>query len=762
MGTPAISPDVLSHFASLPDEQKRAALGRMGDDTKQALLTAIQARNKSQSRPAGLPDGMDLPGFPTAHPSVEMQEASTPTTTAKRIGNRVVGNVKSIADTLTGGNILPDVTPESAESTFDSFMNDLGSKGQIAEGAANSIVPGAQLGSAARGYVKTAKKEGVGNAAADVAGDVGTALLLGKGVPTMVKGVRKILPESTEAAAEVIPTDKAKETLGYLAQKGVRNSADLGQIGETSLPIFQQAARELNMVDDAGNVNLQKRATIGDIFKGKASSSVRNSARQAVPLAQKAVEIANRPFRAALSQVESQVIPASVKEGIVSQIEAEMNHFAPRDSRYATTLQAAMDDVRNAKTYGDLNNLREFANKKLGEKFETADAALPYSYKAQANAIREGMYPEISRMTGTDLTEFGRRARDVQQAAHGLEQYYQTVVDPEQAAQTAKGRFGAAAEGVGHHPRGMVAKTVRTLVGKQPAGEFAAHLNDILSNQGAGAVNEAVSVTPRAQLALPGSTAPYKFNLPTGIPQEFINGASSEGGATAILGTPDVTRYVGTETIPNPNFTPIEGPSYRAQRAQLGTTAETIPTSARGVMSDARARLDQAPIGTPNQSVTGPESLTRSVFETTPGIPDNVQYTPPPAGASGEVLRTGGGSMTTSDVEAAKRAFRGINRYVESKQFNSLPMQEQTRILGEMHQLGKQISDFVNAPQSLPQSVKVTPGKAGVSSRYARGKAFGAKVRALEQKKNVAGALLMLEGLHNSSGAQVPTPADTQ
>lgn len=774
MSTPAISPNVVDHFASLPDEEKRSALGRMSVEAKTALLGAIKSR-----QPAGVPTGQTLPApvnfsqaaaeklksapspgrsvYDQNSPEGILQQGVDVMNFGKAAGNKVGDIIKS---GKAAAKKFSYMTPDEKLGTI--VLSPLGVAQGLAEGIGNTATK--VVRDVGKGQVIDAATDLLGgdSAAAQRAresGDYGGAAFEQFGSPIAQAAIAEGATRALTALPKVgsvlrpteyvgLPSERAVETLGDMAQAGVRKGSELTTVASNSLPVIQQAARELGIVDQAGNVGLKTRPSVADTLKGEGSSALRNDARKSLDLAKKAEEIANRPFEAAIGQVRSQAIAPELRENIARNLESEAQHFAPRDVSYAKALQAAADDIRNVRTLGELDDLRKIANSKVGEKFGDVNGALPYSYEAQSNAIREGLYPEVSRLTGADLTEAGRRARDVRQISNGLKMNYLEKVDPAQAKRVAEGWMGYVVNGLegSHGIASATTKAGKRLLGKQPAGEFNAGLNRVLSGQGAGATNEVVSVAPKNTKLLPGSTAPIQFVIPTGLPEEFISGAGSPIRSTEIPGTP--ARYVGTEQVPNPNFTPIEGPSYRQQRQQLGTTAETIPTSVRGEMSPARSRLDQTPAGTPPSAITGPETITRNVFE--PGQPGNVMHMPQ-AGVSGDVVRGGGGTVTTSDVEAAKGALKGLGRYTNSPEFSKLPFSEQERLMRMQQTLEKQISDYTSAPQRLPQQVKVTPAKPGMvqKSRTVR-------------RRGVAAALMMLEAQHDTQGAQNPQPIDEQ
>jgi hypothetical protein len=190
-------------------------------------------------------------------------------------------------------------------------------------------------------------------------------------------------------------------------------------------------------------------------------------------------------------------------------------------------------------------------------------------------------------------------------------------------------------------------------------------------------VNESRQVPDQAP-GLPTRTGPYQFKL-KGQPT-----VETPGSRTTIQ--PNV-EYRGTQQVPNPNYTPIEGPSYTQQERELGTSAGTIPDSVRGTRSPARVRADQIggeEIQSGDQRFEGPATVTRPRFQQTS-----------PGGVSVEPTKISGqGELTTEDPNVATDHLNNLNRAIDSPGFETMPKAKQAQLLSAREDVTRQLGEY--------------------------------------------------------------------
>jgi hypothetical protein len=250
MSTPAISPNVLDHFTSLPDEEKRTALGRMSDETKQALLGAIQTRNKANPTPENnfgmipgekmQPTQFDQPK-PTAVGRVMNKVAPVVTEDAPAIlgmTGATVGTALAGPPGGIGGAIIGGAAGKAIQQNADNKPRTVGQtfKEQIGAGA----VQGAT--------------EGAGQAIAPI---------LTRGIKAGAQGARtiapKIMSKADEMMANLIGASKPKYTgtAGDLVAearnigKVVNGAIDGGVTLDTITSNIGKAKEGLNQANEA-------------------------------------------------------------------------------------------------------------------------------------------------------------------------------------------------------------------------------------------------------------------------------------------------------------------------------------------------------------------------------------------------------------------------------------------------------------------------------------------------------------------------------
>jgi hypothetical protein len=186
------------------------------------------------------------------------------------------------------------------------------------------------------------------------------------------------------------------------------------------------------------------------------------------------------------------------------------------------------------------------------------------------------------------------------------------------------------------------------------------------------------------RLPAPPGWAPFEVPLP-GQPEDA---SAATNGLTQ--------EYVGTRDVPNPNHSPMSGPSWVQQQQELGSTAHTIPDRVRGKQSEARVRADEVGMGhtpgsgktgmpsPPVRSFTGPETIPEANFQTKMGA---IESAPGSTRGTRGVFKTHDPVQAQNALDAMDEHVRttdarlqATDRKINSTDFKKLEPEEQRRI----------------------------------------------------------------------------------
>lgn len=274
--------------------------------------------------------------------------------------------------------------------------------------------------------------------------------------------------------------------MGDLINSGVKNKSSY-TAAEIAIPLWQQAAAELGTTLDQslegafpkhGFTEAGKRAvrTAGEEVVGGPTSPV--------GIANHAVEIAQRPFNDVLGAhgqastnrpVFGGVRVPQVKQGILSTLESAAKVEDGVNDALAKAIRSLSERVQsNGDTFNALNELKVLANKKSSAIFDknvsgqiNATAETAYAWKVLGDSIRSEMYPELSRLSGTDLRQAGMREAVAMDARDGVMKKYYNEVEPAQQARMKLTYLE-------YLRQGSLFKTnlINRALGMTPAGEF--------------------------------------------------------------------------------------------------------------------------------------------------------------------------------------------------------------------------------------------------------------------------------------------------
>lgn len=250
----------------------------------------------------------------------------------------------------------------------------------------------------------------------------------------------------TGKTGKAVPTEQSVSAVSTMIESGVKNDL-VNSYAEQTIPLWRQAAAELGKAPEqfpASTAQLRVPGTRAGITTETGRRAVRQGGEHAIEIADHAVDITNRPFESVLRQHgQASIAPIgtpphlTVKGGLLADLDS-----AIAENSNNPALVRALKDLRSRAertgTYNDLQALKALSNKKANALFDrslgaqinaSADAA--YSWKILGDRIRANMYPELSALSGTDLSIAGRLEGIVMDARDGLRRhFYKDVLNP--------------------------------------------------------------------------------------------------------------------------------------------------------------------------------------------------------------------------------------------------------------------------------------------------------------------------------------------
>lgn len=755
---------------------------------------AVMDHLTRRDQPAGLPSGSALPGFPAPpnpmakniawYDPMNQPKSSTPdidpnTTPNPTSGTGFMGAASKDASSAyhqaidfanepvgekakrVGGSLLGAI-PAALRGGQDMLRRQSEDQARaVAESAQGH--PLSALKNTALSYIEPAS-ELLGGDPDDARqryknGDVGGAAweLLGK--PAALTAASELGARAVTGAQDLLlgapKPAKAVSSLATLIGPGIRDEAP-EVVAAQIRPLAKQAADAIGLKDE----DFLGRHFTGDIpSRGPGFLADKDGLRRTVAgmdkgrqLGDKMVEIADKPMNTVADKAKDQVM----KPEVTQKIAADMRQRAAAaadvgNDQLEKAYNTLADRVETKKTFGDLNDLKKNANKQFEGSSEIDEAVKPVqAWRDVAGSIRQNMYPELQQYIPPegepghfDLGDMGRRESMAIQSRDGIYQSYKQAADLNSS-------FGAKSTGErigeGSAYKQHIAKKILH-VEPTPAGKFNNYLRKAVGEVGAGAVPESTSVVPRGmQPRLPAPPGYAQFDVPT-------PGAPETTQGSAIVGSQ--RHYLGTEPAPNPGYQPITGPSWVQQHQELGSIADTIPNSARGVQSPARVRADQLGLGhdpnvgrgglppPPTRSITGDPTINQSKWH----------FVSAPNEATQTVDRGTQGIFRTNDPVQAQTALDAMDKHMQTDSFKNLDKQTQFETRAAAEKLRNQLESHLkvkNSPRPPEFEVHWDPG----NPAKLRGRRTGAGLRI------AAGSVRSL--IQSAPGQLTPPPYSQQ
>ena len=424
------------------------------------------------------------------------------------------------------------------------------------------------------------------------------------------------------------PSESSISAASTMIESGVKNDL-VNSYAEQSIPIWKQAAAEL------GKTAEQFPARTGRGEAGK--RAVRTGGEHAIQIADHAVEIADRPFQDVLrnygkSTIERPGVPEhlTVKGRILGELDTAIAENA-NNPALARAIKELRGRVEKAKTFNDLQSLKVLANKKgsalfdksLGQQINaSADAA--YSWKVLGDTIRAEMYPELSNLSGIDLSKAGRLEGIVMDARDGLRKHFYTDVLNPHNKRMQQNYWQYVRDGGSLARRSLVKRMF--LVEPTPAGMFNQRFQQVMGGEFpaptgmpparppaplapqtlAGAAQDLVPFTAPPELNAPGQL--NLFSAPAGATSrgigEGIFGVQQRAAREARMAPPPTLAGAGQELLPSggPGLfaapsTPVSGNphlDYLTQLRQQAAYRAGAPVPEKGQLSLMRGMAESA------------------------------------------------------------------------------------------------------------------------------------------------------------------------
>ncbi len=546
--------------------------------------------------------------------------------------------------------------------------------------------------------------------------------------------------DSTNAAISLIDPKAIRPTFEPLKAAGVspiHMPADVDVMTGAAVltqPLKQQAMNELGYTTKvfASREFGGTKDVMGNIKRG---------GKAALDVVDRAVDIAQRPIDATIKLYETQRVP-NVQEAVINNLHAEAAKFSGIDDAISNALNTLAKNVESkGTTVGELNALKVHANKEIGNLIRgtqsqqvEASAHASYAYHVLADAVRHNLYPEIEKLGGIRITEYGTREAAAIMERDGVASTYYTRVVPNQATAATRGYLDRLIHGSLYKSH-----VARRALGLEltPMAEFNHQFELGLGNLGKGFRGETISgeITPGmnipANRQLPSttgnfsSTGKFQFSIPanesilssidvsetlkpTGINTKGVPKQLPPGRDFAIPGQPRTGGMLLTDTQSAPAST-------RVNAARGLTESTQPPVLGQGNLSnfpqgDPRLRRIQVDM---EQQLAEKESAISNP-STTPRPEPNWTYAMPendPMGVPGQAL------LQTTDPAVAVKALADItNRLRDTK----LPLATRNKLLEAQESLTKQLQIYRTYENfQAPPGVKlnITPAKLGTKRK---------------------------------------------
>lgn len=516
-------------------------------------------------------------------------------------------------------------------------------------------------------------------------GQITGGYLIGRAIP-------ELMPElNIGRPAKATPvTEQAISATSTMIKSGIKDDL-VNAYAEQTIPIWRQAAAELGKTPRQFPRRSTTTNTLVGIQTEASKRRVRTGGEHALEIADHAVDIANRPFEEVLykhgkASIERAGVPAHLT--VKGKILANLDRAAAENSNNPA-LASAIKDLRSrveqAQNFNDLQSLKVLSNKKAAGIFDrslgaqiNASADASYSWKVLGDSIRAEMYPELSSLSGVDLSNAGRLEAVVMDSRDGLRKhFFKDVMNPHnkrmQQTYWDYVKEGGTRTG-GLTERALMLISRAASPGAAPAGEF----NRVFM-RGMGEI-------PPMPKSVPYTPGQYNF-VPkpiTGVAQDLI--------------PHETTGMIGPQTVP-----PVERVQMSLFEPPPAVSRETGEAIFR-----AQQRAQQEARRAPPPTLTGTQIPIAE--RATPASPPAQPFAQPGAFYPGK-----SGVEGATDYSQQGQLFSIRQTPVR---FN--PIARETYTMQDLRSMAQEISNWVQNNQNHPQRLELMRDLEAVKSEIYR------------------------------------------
>lgn len=588
----SLSPsDVMSdpEFLSHDGDTQRAILTRIDPEyTKMDRITqdmVISRLQRQGGRPAGraVPDRNTLPNFTGAMGAAAQeggnlimgplelaeQAAHAPIKTGVKFGKEIVAQpLRELA-----GEPQPGEDRAAYEKQYPADSSGFHRPGIVARtgNMLDSLIGGNP--SAARESFRS--------------GDTSGAFAHMLTVPLLTLGTGALLGAAKKDVAATRREGAAMQTIsgGAITGKGPADAA--ARIAEQQ-SVVKQVLQKRGITDDTLKKMFPSRESapqsdlVGDVARGN---------QLILDVARDAVGFTHAPIDAVMSRYGKQPAGA-VPSRIAKSLTAQATEIGKVNPALADSITELSKKVASARTFEELNDIKSHANKMLDSVYSPvpgraidATAERAYAYKLAADGIRQEMYPELQKLSGSslDLQKLGRREGDAIALRDGIYKHYLTDVAPAQAGKEASSFLeytlaGQGAPGHSYYSKHILARGLeKSGIVPSAGAELNKKFRRATGPIGSGMTPEKVNVYPRSgPPAAPQPTVTLGNGAPglSGMTRSITVNGKPAGHVTydisgpALSGDTATIHHVGGPTTNYNSMSNTLGPARISQMVQ--------------------------------------------------------------------------------------------------------------------------------------------------------------------------------------------------
>lgn len=525
----------LDKFRALDPEKRKIALSRMSDQAKQALLTEINAaKTTATTAPNDHTTIRNTGPAPDPRTGAEVaydQTLAIPSGTpgiVTGIPGAIAGAGKLVYDTITGNaQSAAETGIGMAKSALEPITTPI--RGGIALADAMGLKP------AIRGALTVADPSGASRRIMDAsttptpqefesaASNLG-AEITGAALGKLGAKVNEPFAARRAVAADAANTARSTNSLAVLSSPGVKAAGrDVRFVAESTAPWLRKAFDKVGInpsnIPTSGSTKnaptgaLTVGGTMEDIDKlvkyknaklKPGETTIKASDIKSIPLemADIMVDEIHAPIESAVKQFDKVAAPQLIDK-IASDLHA-MGQSA-LDAGQMNLYFKLSEKVRNAKTVGDIMELKVFANKKAAPIFDKrspsaaaeATAQSSFAYRDLGDVIRAETYPWLESRGVKGMIEQGRLEADALDIKDGiyLTHALATRAEAVSALESWVSKYGTDAVRSSYFAKAALMDTVRKALSKNPQAEFNTLIRDAASIRPRGGLKSNVTVS---------------------------------------------------------------------------------------------------------------------------------------------------------------------------------------------------------------------------------------------------------------------------